>query len=74
MLASIPFGEVMGFRSPNYKRGQRFCPSCMIAFYTNLERCPYCGCILRSSLRGGKRKNAERRYINPERYGVVAEA
>ena len=74
MLASIPFGEVIGSRSPNYKRGQKFCPNCMIAFYTNLERCPYCGCILRSSPRGGKRKNDERRYIDPMRYGIMVEA
>jgi len=46
----------------------------MTAFYTNLERCPYCGCILRSFPRGGKKGSIERRYIDPERYGIVVEA
>ena len=70
----IPFGEVIGSRSPNYRRGQRFCTNCMIAFYTNLERCPYCGCILRCFPRGGRRGSVERRYIDHERYGIVVEA
>ena len=74
MFVPNPFGEVIGSRSPNYRRGQRFCPNCMIAFYTNLERCPYYGFILRSSPRGGRRRNAERRYIDPERYGIMTEA
>jgi len=74
MFNIIPFGEAIGPRSPNYKRGQRFCTNCRTAFYMNLERCPYCGCILRSSPRGGKRKDAERRYIDPMRYGIMVEA
>ena len=72
--ALIPFGEAVGSRSPNYRRGQRFCPNRMTAFYTNLERCPYYGFILRSSPRGGRRRNAERRYIDPEKYGIIVEA
>jgi len=74
MFVPNPFGEVIGSRSPNYKKGQRFCPNCMIAFYTNLERCPYCGCILRCFPRGGKRGSIERRYIDPEKYGIIVEA
>jgi len=74
MSAFIPFGQVMGSRSPNYRRGQRFCPNCMIAFYTNLERRPYCGCILRSSPRGGKSRNAQKKYVDPGKYGVMAKS
>jgi len=73
MLRLIPFVEVIGSRSPNYKRGQKYCPNCRIAFYANLERCPYCGYLLRSSPKGGRRRR-ERRYIDPEKYGVMVEA
>ena len=73
MLRLMPFVEVMGSRSPNYKRGQKYCPNCRIAFYANLERCPYCGYLLRSSPKGGRRRR-ERRYIDPEKYGVMVEA
>ena len=73
ILRLIPFVEVIGSKSPNYKRGQKYCPNCRIAFYANLERCPYCGYLLRSSPKGGRRRR-ERRYIDPEKYGVMVEA
>ena len=73
LFYSIPFGEAIGSKSPNYKRGQKFCPNCRIAFYANLERCPYCGFFLRSSPKGGRRR-VERRYVDPEKYGIEVEA
>ena len=73
LFYSVPFGKAVGSKSPNYKRGQKYCPNCRIAFYANLERCPYCGFLLRTSPKGGRR-SVERRYVDPEKYGVAVEA
>jgi len=38
-----------------------------------LERCPYCGFLLRTSPKGGRRR-VERRYVDPKKYGIEVEA
>jgi len=43
--------------------------SCGVAFYTPINKCPYCGHTLRTRSRGRRK---ERKYINPEKYEVKA--
>jgi len=53
---------LQGVRRATYKLGYKYCSRCQLYYYTDLKRCPNCGCPFRQKPR--KRKNTAKE-INP---------
>ena len=53
---------LQGVKKAAYKLGYKYCSRCQLYYYTDLKRCPNCGCLFRQKPR--KRKNTAKE-INP---------
>ena len=61
--------QVRGKYGGRYAEGYKYCSNCRL-WFRGVDRCPYCGRILRAAPRRSRLRQP-REYVDPAKYGLL---